>query len=175
MDLPPEEKQRIYAEEKARQEAQESQARTRYEELKTGCIGCLSIVAIVVLIMVFTGAFGSKNGNEEPGYVDLNAQVRFTGTQFVIVNEDSFDWLDVKLEVNPGTLSKGYELRVPRLEAGATYTVGVMQFTKSDGTRFNPVTTNRKASPSSVRHRIRELATTMVVGISCDSNTKRNS
>jgi hypothetical protein len=146
LDLPPEEKQRIYAEEKARQEAQEKVKQERdTKNFKTGCIGCLSIVAIVVLIMVFTGAFGSKNGNEEPGYVDLNAQVRFTGTQFVIVNEDSFDWLDVKLEVNPGTLSKGYELRVPRLEAGATYTVGVMQFTKSDGTRFNPVTTKPKS------------------------------
>ena len=101
MDLPPEEKQRIYAEEKARQEAQEKVKQERdTKNFKTGCIGCLSIVAIVVLIMVFTG-FWIKEWQRRAGYVDLNAQVRFTGTQFVIVNEDSFDWLDVKLEVNP--------------------------------------------------------------------------
>jgi hypothetical protein len=44
----------------------------------------------------------------------------------------------VKLEVNGGFFSGGYELKHPRIEAGQTYTVGARQFADSDGKRFNP-------------------------------------
>jgi hypothetical protein len=58
----------------------------------------------------------------------------------VIENKDSFDWTNVKLEVNSKTFSSGYILKVGRMAAGETYTVGVMQFAKSDGEKFNPFT-----------------------------------
>ena len=60
--------------------------------------------------------------------------------QFVITNQDSFDWTNVKLKINSGLFQDGYVLTVPRLDAGETYTVGSMQFAKGDGTRFNPFT-----------------------------------
>jgi len=72
---------------------------------------------------------------------ELKATVRFTGTQFVITNNDAFDWTDLKMEINSGLISSGYVLRVDRMSAGETYTVGALQFAKSDGTRFNPFTT----------------------------------
>lgn len=70
----------------------------------------------------------------------LDASVSFTGTQFVITNENTYDWTDVKLEINYGVVSSGFVLRVARLQAGQKYQVGAAQFTKSDGERFNPFT-----------------------------------
>ncbi len=73
-------------------------------------------------------------------HVDLNATVRFTGTQFVIKNGDSFDWENVKLDVNSHGLSSGFVYQTARMRAGETYFVGAMQFAQSDGVRFNPFT-----------------------------------
>jgi len=75
---------------------------------------------------------------EDNAQVDLNATIRFDGSQFIIVNNDSFDWLNVKFELNAEGLKSGYILTYPLIEAGMTYTVGAMQFAKPDGTRFNP-------------------------------------
>jgi len=86
------------------------------------------------------GSSGSSNSSNQSSTVDLNASVRFTGSQFVIENKDSFDWTNVKLEVNSKTFSSGYILRVGRMTAGETYTVGAMQFAKSGGEKFNPFT-----------------------------------
>lgn len=68
----------------------------------------------------------------------ITAEVKFSGTQFTITNKDSYAWTDVKMEINGGFFSGGYELRQPRIEAGKTYTVGALQFADSDGKRFNP-------------------------------------
>ncbi len=77
--------------------------------------------------------------------IPLKAAIRFTGSQFVISNNDSFDWTNVKFELNsPGLFSSGYILKARRIEAGNVYTVGAMQFAKDDGTRFNPITTKAK-------------------------------
>jgi len=73
--------------------------------------------------------------------VDLKTTVRFDGKQFTIVNQNSFDWTSVKLEVNSGLISSGYILRQSRLKAKTTYTVGALQFAKPDGQRLNPYTT----------------------------------
>lgn len=70
----------------------------------------------------------------------LDASVSYTGAQFVITNKNSYDWTDVKLEINPGVVSSGWVLRVDRLQAGQQYQVGAAQFTKTDGERFNPFT-----------------------------------
>jgi hypothetical protein len=68
----------------------------------------------------------------------ITAEVKFSGTQFIITNKDSYAWTDVKLEINGGFFSGGYELKHSRIEAGQTYTVGALQFADSDGRRFNP-------------------------------------
>jgi hypothetical protein len=68
----------------------------------------------------------------------LNASVDFDGTQFIIANADKYDWTNVRIKVNAGLLNNGYYLDTYTLKAGSVYTVGSMQFAKSDGTRFNP-------------------------------------
>ena len=71
---------------------------------------------------------------------DIRASVSFDGSQFTITNEESRDWVNVRFEINPGLISSGYTLKVQRVEANTTYTVGAMQFTNADGERFNPFT-----------------------------------
>jgi hypothetical protein len=78
----------------------------------------------------------SKTPSKPPP--EINAEVRFTGTQFIIKNTDSYDWTDVKMEINGGLFSGGYELKHPVIRAKETYTVGALQFADSDGQRFNP-------------------------------------
>ena len=70
--------------------------------------------------------------------IDLNAEVIITESQFIIQNKDSFDWIDVELEINSGVFSSGYILKVAQMKAGETYMVGMMQFAKPNGERLNP-------------------------------------
>ena len=82
-------------------------------------------VIIIGAFMVF--AYGS--GEEDS--VDLNAEISFTGTQFLITNNDKFDYENCRIEVN----SK-YQLKGVNIDAGDIYTVGMMQFADKDGNRF---------------------------------------
>lgn len=94
---------------------------------------------VILNLLSFTGltlflllAFGSSDGDSSND--DLNAIVNYAGGQFTITNNDSFDWWDVKFELNDD-----YTLKVTSISAGGVYTVGSMQFTKKDGARFNPL------------------------------------
>jgi len=111
---------------------------------KQHALSALGVVVAAVLAAGTTdesGTSGSGGGGSPSAgssTVDLKAGVSFTGTQFVIANRDSFNWTNVKLEVNSGLVSSGFILRVGVMEAGQTYTVGAAQFAKPDGKRFNP-------------------------------------
>ncbi len=87
------------------------------------------ISVITVGFFIFL-AFGSDD--KDTSTVDLNASVSFTGTQFVISNNDNFDYNNAKLEINGKYVMKGYNL-----QAGEVYTVGMMQFADEDGNRFD--------------------------------------
>jgi len=79
-----------------------------------------------------------KTSRAEPAIKELNASISLSSTQFLIANDDKFDWRNVKMEINGGILRGGYILENPTIAAGGTYVVGMGQFAKSDGTRFNP-------------------------------------
>lgn len=109
-------------------------------EKKNAAIGCLALIALIV-VMMGGCCFDTEESPETPSkplFIDLNASVSFTGSQFVITNNDTFSWTNVKLEINSQLLKSGYKLNANVISAGHTYTVGAMQFAKSDGTRFNP-------------------------------------
>lgn len=105
-----------------------------------GCVGLPVLAFFIFTAMCFGGGGGSGSSEPSPSYVDLDGAVRFTGTQFVLTNNDSFAWTNCTLDVNGGAIRSGYTLAAARIEAGETYTVGAMRFAKSDGERFNPVT-----------------------------------
>jgi len=103
-------------------------------------IGCLALL-VAIVVMMGGCCFDTEESPETPSkplFVDLNASVSFTGNQFVITNNDTFSWTNVKLEINSQLLKSGYKLNANVISAGHTYTVGAMQFAKSDGTKFNP-------------------------------------
>ena len=142
MELSPEEKKRIYEEEKTRVEAQEkAKEKSEAKKTKKGCLGCLGLIVVIFIIALVSGLFDSGDNTDKSSTIDLTASVSFTGTQFIIINIDTFDWTNVKLEVNSGLLKGGYVLKTQRMSSEETYTVGAMQFAKGDGTRLNPFTT----------------------------------
>lgn len=118
----------------------ENKKEKKRSSLGMGCLGFLVLVVIVYFIM-FSGDDGEDEKETKPSSIDLTASVSFTGTQFVIINLDTFDWTNVRLEVNSGLLKSGYVLKTQRMSSEETYTVGAMQFAKGDGTRLNPFTT----------------------------------
>lgn len=95
----------------------------------------LRIAAILLGIIVITFIVIAVSDSTEGKLPDMNAKVEFDGQQFRIGNENSFDWTNVKFRLN-----SDYELRASRINAQSEYTVGIMQFTKSDGEVFNPFT-----------------------------------
>jgi len=120
------------------------------------------VVGIVLGFVLFYGIPGRRNPSplerpSESSMVRLNARVTFAGARFVISNKDSFDWENVKLEVVPADFGEPFCLAVTRIPAGGTYTVGVVEFRRNDGARFDPFSTK------SERFRIR-----------CDTPEKRS-
>jgi hypothetical protein len=111
----------------------EEQTQKPKTSTKSIFIGCGVLVAGVILIAVAMGT--CLGGGSSTKTKDLSPSVSFDGTQFTITNNDSFGWSNIKF-----TLNSNYELSYSFLFPKSTYTVGAMQFTKSDGTRFNPFT-----------------------------------
>ena len=136
-------KNRIEKEERIRAEARvKAEKEIKEKEQKKQGVGCLIFLGIIIIFafIIFGGGGGENEKETQPSSIYLNASVRFTGTQFIIENNDNFDWLNVKMEVNGSILKGGFILETDRMKAGETYTVGALQFAKKDGTRFNPVT-----------------------------------
>lgn len=131
MALSEEDKQRIRAEEEEREKAKKD---IKEKESKKVGKGCAIILIIIFAIAVIIAVFTCSGSNDTPR--DLNANVRFDGTQFHITNLDDYDWTDVRI-----TLNGDYELRTGAMLAKTEYSVGAMQFAKKDGTKFNPFTT----------------------------------
>jgi len=136
-------KNRIEKEERIRAEAKfKVEKEIKQEEQKKQGTSLLIFLGVIIIFafIIFSGGDGENEKETQPSSIYLNASVRFTGTQFIIENNDNFDWLNVKMEVNGSFLKSGFILETDRMKADETYTVGALQFAKKDGTRFNPIT-----------------------------------
>jgi hypothetical protein len=77
----------------------------------------------------------------------LKAYVRFTGLQFLIINQNQFDWTNIRIEVSSDTRqdhhlngaigTSGFMLMVPMIQSGEAYPVEVTQFRREDGAQLN--------------------------------------
>lgn len=108
-----------------------------------------AVVVIVVIILISIIFFYDTSGRKRISDVDssgrsstvkLKAKVTFPGARFIISNNDSFDWENVKLEIIPESTEDRFSLRIPNISAGETYTAAAAEFSKDDGTHFNPDT-----------------------------------
>ena len=75
----------------------------------------------------------------EPPRAKIEARVKFTGMQFVVVNDGAESWSDTEFEINGGVFSGGYQTSVGTVAPGQTVTIGALNFAKPDGTRFSPL------------------------------------
>jgi hypothetical protein len=75
-ELSPEERERIYQEEKARKEAQDKiKKEESAKTMKTGCIGCLGIIIVVFAIGLVASLF-SPNDTSQPATSSATPPVR---------------------------------------------------------------------------------------------------
>lgn len=105
---------------------------------------------IAVLLLVYVILFhGEPSGRQSPAVtgptgssmIRLNAKVTFAGLQFVILNNDTFDWENIRLEIASGILRESFSRSVPKISAGQTYAVKADEFRQKDGARFDPAST----------------------------------
>ncbi len=109
--------------------------------------GCGALILLIFILFIFSYIYTSNftsdsktSSKPSSTLIKLNTDINFGGEQFVILNKDPFDWKNVELEINSKFLSGGYSLRTPIMKSLEIYTVGAMQFTNSDGKKFNPFT-----------------------------------
>ena len=113
--------------------------RAEIEKKKSSPLGIGYLVFIILAAIIYSwSSTPTKKEETQSSIIYLNASVSFTGTQFIIKNNDNYDWLNIKMEVNGGLWKGGFILKYDRVIAGETYTVGALQFAKGDGTRLNP-------------------------------------
>ena len=136
-ELSPEEKKKIYEEEKARLEAQEKLKKEQADKKKTKkTIGCLIFIILVVVAAFIIGNFMSSDSDETGTIPDLKAKATYNDWKINIINLDSYDWNNVKIELN-----KDYKIELGHIKTETLVSIDVVEFVKSDGTRFNPLTT----------------------------------
>ena len=130
--------------ESSNKEKEEGKAMKKKSSLGISCLVFLGLV-IIVCFIIFNSSPSQKTQpssiETQPSSIVLNVSVNFTGTQFIIKNNDNFDWLNIVMEVDGSLLKGGFILTTDRMKAGKTYTVGALQFVNiEDGTRFDPFT-----------------------------------
>jgi hypothetical protein len=103
------------------------------------------IIVIVILfyIVFFYDTSGKKHMSvidnpPQSSTVELKATVNFSRERFVVSNNDSFDWSNVRLEIMPESTEYWFGLKVPIISAGQEYTAAAAEFSGEDGIRFNP-------------------------------------
>ena len=107
------------------------------ENKKTSSSGVIwgLLVVLIVGILIYSFIPSNKSSKPETSTIDLNAGIGFSETQVKIINNNSFDWTNVKFTIN-----YNWDLEAPIIKAGNTYVVGLGRFTADDGEKFNPWT-----------------------------------
>jgi len=95
----------------------------------------IGIVLVVAVIFYIVDAINPSS--EQPtGDIEIHAGVVVRTTEFVVRNQDPFDWENVSLEVNDV-----YRCQVPLIGGQETEFIPVSDFVKADGTRLDLATT----------------------------------
>lgn len=87
----------------------------------------LFVVVIVVLAIIIFYPKGT-----------LKAQITYTGSQYIISNNNSFAWTDIELDFVSGIEGRLFALKLDKISSGQTITIKAAQFTNSNGDYFDP-------------------------------------
>ncbi len=100
-------------------------------------------IAAVMLLLSACGSSSSSYSTPTPPpkTATITPSVTYSNLSFTITNKDTFDWTDVRLEINGQFFKGGYCYTVARLGAGKKVTIPARDFALSDGTRYNASTT----------------------------------
>jgi hypothetical protein len=103
----------------------------------------LAVVVILICIALFSGTSKRKPTFNKAKFssestLRLNTKVVFTGTKFIISNNDKFDWTNVELQIVPETEGSNYSLKVGKIPTGEKYSVNAAEFASKEGSKFNP-------------------------------------
>ena len=101
---------------------------------------CFAVLIFAVILGLLSGG-GKKEQAQKAPVAAVDASIHFDRERFTIINNNDYDWTNVKMEVNSGLPSGGYVLKHPPMQAGNIYSVEALQFCKADGTKLNPQTT----------------------------------
>lgn len=94
-----------------------------------GCFGLLVAAVLVVGIMAWMDYQQPRDISELSVFVRIDEQ-----GQFLIANQDRFDWRNVTMFIN-GTTS-GYRYFVPSLSSGESVTIPIAEFQNRSGRSF---------------------------------------
>ncbi|OHB60310.1 MAG: hypothetical protein A2168_04025 [Planctomycetes bacterium RBG_13_50_24] len=130
------------------EQLQKQEARLAQRVRKPIAVGIIFVIILISIIFFYDNS-GKKrisdvDSSGRSSTVKLNAKVLYPGARFIISNNDSFDWKNVKLEIVSETTEDRFSLKVPNILAGETYTAAAAEFLKDDGIRFNPYTMKPK-------------------------------
>lgn len=85
---------------------------------------------ILILVMITAIFIGCDSAADD---VTLNASISKSETQLIVKNNDSFDWTNVEIKINDE-----YAYTASLIRRDETANIGFLNFTASDGKRFNP-------------------------------------
>jgi hypothetical protein len=95
----------------------------------------LPMLALFILAFLSGGCYGSTSSRSSSSK-KINANVQFSATQIRITNNDSFDWTNVKMQINYKYIYRD----ISTFKAGTTSTINMTEFVDSSSNRFNPFT-----------------------------------
>lgn len=101
------------------------------------------VILIFVGVVFFYGTSSRKRISDidisgQTSIVTLNSKVAFPGKEFIISNNDSFDWKNVKLDIVSESMEDRFSLKVPIILSGETYSADATKFFNNEGIRFDP-------------------------------------
>jgi len=91
-----------------------------------------TIIGIIVIVAVCILIYKMCSGPTTP-QVELNGKITKTATQLIVSNNDTSDWTDIEVTINDD-----WSCKVPIIRHGEVFQIGFLNFTKSDGQKFNP-------------------------------------
>ena len=80
----------------------------------------------------------------------IEASVEFLEKSFVVRNKSGFVWKNITLEINPNTNGGGFISKAQELAAKRTYTMGVNEFIRRDGTQYDSLPRPVVTRPQSI-------------------------